>query len=93
MESYLLRYISTNIEFVGFIAASLGTISLIPQAIKVFLSRSTESISMIMYVIICIDSLLWMAYGVVLSLTPLIVQSSLTLACALSITLMKFLWK
>lgn len=81
------------IEILGLIAASLGTISLIPQVIKILNSRSTHSISLTMYIIISIDSILWLSYGLNLSLRPLIIQSSITLACSCLIVVLKLLWK
>lgn len=82
-----------HIEILGLIAASLGTISLIPQVIKILNSRSTHSISIIMYIIISIDSILWLCYGISLSLRPLIIQSSITLTCSCLIVALKLLWK
>ena len=46
-----------NIQILGFIAAILGTCSLIPQVIKILRSHSTSGISLMMYLIIAIDSL------------------------------------
>lgn len=81
------------IDIIGFIAAILGTFSLVPQVIKILKSRTTLGVSMIMYLIICIDSALWLIYGLVLSLKPLIIQSSIILICAFTIVVMKLIWK
>lgn len=82
-----------NIETIGFLAALLGTTSLLPQIIKIWKTRCTKSISLIMYIIICIDSILWITYGAVLSLTPLMGQALLTFTCSFLILVMKLLWK
>lgn len=81
------------IDVIGFIAAILGTFSLVPQVIKILKSRTTLGVSMIMYLIICIDSALWLIYGLVLSLKPLIIQSSIILICTFTIVVMKLIWK
>lgn len=86
-------YISNNIGILGFIAAALGTVSLIPQVVKMYKTHSVQSISLLMYMIISIDSVLWLIYGSVLSLKPLIIQSTLTLTCAVSVVIMKLIWK
>lgn len=83
----------SNIEILGFAAAFLGTLSLIPQVFKTWRSGSTSGISLIMYVVITIDSLLWLIYGVILSLIPLVIQSSITFSCACAMVIMKLLWK
>jgi MtN3 and saliva related transmembrane protein len=87
-----LGWLYNNIEIVGFIAALLGTCSLVPQVIKILKSKSTVSISLIMYIIIAIDSILWLIYGLTLSLHPLIVQSCITGCCAFIVIITKLLW-
>ncbi len=82
-----------NIELIGLLAATLGTISLVPQVIKIWKSRSAHSVSLLMYVIICIDSVLWLVYALSLSLHPILIQSSITITCALIIIIMKLYWK
>jgi len=87
------KWLLTNIETLGFIAAFLGMISLVPQVLKTWNSHSARDISLIMYLIIGLDSLLWLTYGFVLSLSPLIFQSSITFSCASLMIIMKLLWK
>jgi MtN3 and saliva related transmembrane protein len=85
--------IPEHIETIGLLAASLGTISLMPQIIKIWTMRSASEISTIMYLIISACSVLWIIYAIVLSLTPLIIQSAITLTCAIAILIMKAVWK
>jgi len=92
MGKIFLEWLITNIEILGFTAAILGTFSLIPQVIKTAKSHSVAGISLIMYIIISIDSVLWLIYGSVLALVPLIVQSSITFTCAFIMIIMKLLW-
>lgn len=86
------RIISENIEIIGLLAAILGTISLLPQVIKIWRIKCTKSISLIMYIIICTDSMLWLIYGAVYNLMPLMVQACLTFLCAFLILIMKLVW-
>lgn len=88
----ILESLIKNIEILGFTAAMLGTFSLVPQVIKTWKSHSVAGISLIMYIIISIDSILWLIYGTVLSLVPLIVQGSITFSCAFTMIIMKVLW-
>ena len=89
----IVKWLIANIEILGFTAAVLGTFSLVPQVIKTWKSRSVSGISLIMYLIIAIDSVLWLIYGIVLSIPPLITQSSIVLSCAFVMLIMKLLWK
>lgn len=86
-------HITKYTEMIGLFAAFLGTISLVPQLIKICKEKSAHDISMIMYIIICIDSILWFTYGLVLSLRPLIIQSIITFVCAFAIIVMKRIWR
>jgi len=86
------RIISENADIIGFLAAMLGTVSLVPQVIKIWRIKSTKSISLIMYIIICTDSMLWITYGTVYHLIPLMTQASLTFLCSFLILIMKLAW-
>ncbi|MEZ5464655.1 MAG: SemiSWEET transporter [Lysobacteraceae bacterium] len=77
------------VEFVGFTAAALTTFSFIPQAIKTFRSRDTQSISLGMYVIFTIGIACWLAYGVLLGSWPMIIANLITLSLAAAILSMK----
>lgn len=89
----ILELLIHNIDILGFIAAILGTFSLVPQVVKTMRSQSVSGISMIMYIIITVDSLLWLTYGIVLSIAPLIVQSTITFSCSFIMIIMKLLWE
>lgn len=92
MAKRILEWLVNNTEILGFTAAILGTFSLIPQIIKTWKSHSVVGISLTMYVIISVDSVLWLIYGSVLALPPLIVQSFITFTCAFMMIIMKLLW-
>ena len=89
----ILEWLKYNIDILGFIAAVLGTFSLVPQVVKTCRFRSVSGISLIMYIIITVDSLLWLTYGIVLSIAPLIAQSTITFSCAFVMIIMKLLWE
>lgn len=75
---------TSYIEALGFLAAILGTFSLVPQpqVIKTFKSKSVRDISLSMCLIVAADSILWLSYGVILHLLPLIAQSLITFSAA-----------
>jgi MtN3 and saliva related transmembrane protein len=51
----------------GWIATSLTTISFVPQAIATIRSKSTAGISLIMYILFVIGVIVWIVYGVFMS--------------------------
>ena len=55
----------TNI--IGFLAAFTSTISLIPQIIKMFQTRSVEDVSIGMIVNFLLTSVLWIMYGIMIT--------------------------
>ena len=67
------------IEIIGYIAASLTTISFIPQALKVIRTNDVKSLSLKMYIILNIGLLLWLIYGLLTVSMPLILANSITL--------------
>lgn len=69
----------TAIEFVGFSASLLSVLNQFPQAIKVFRSKDTHSISLLMYCIVVVCITMWLIYGILLHDAPLIWANALSL--------------
>lgn len=69
-------------EIVGEIAGTLTTLAFLPQVIKTWRTRSTEDISLTMFLMFCTGVALWLIYGVLLGSLPLIVSNVVTLALA-----------
>lgn len=76
-------------EIIGYCAASLTTLSFLPQAAKVIKTRDTKSISLIMYILFSAGVALWLVYGVLLGNLPIIIANAVTLALALVILYFK----
>ena len=69
----------TSIEIVGFSASLLSVLNQFPQAIKVFRTQDTHSISLVMYFIVVVAITLWFVYGIMLNDRPLIWANALSL--------------
>lgn len=76
-------------DLIGYLAASLTTLSFLPQALHTFRTRDVSGISLGMYALFTTGVALWLAYGVLLGAWPLIAANGLTLALALGILVMK----
>jgi MtN3 and saliva related transmembrane protein len=76
-------------EFIGYLAATLTTISFIPQVWQTFRSRDVSGISLGMYLVFACGVTLWLAYGVLVAAWPIVVANTVTLALALAILTMK----
>lgn len=77
------------VETVGFLASVLSVLNQFPQAIKVFRSHDTHSISLIMYCIVVVCISMWLVYGILLQDGPLIWANALSLIPITYIFIMK----
>jgi len=78
-----------NTTLLGLIAGLLTTVAFIPQLVKVWKSRSTKDISLLMYVVISTGILLWFIYGLCISSIPVIAANAITLLIAVAILILK----
>ena len=74
---------------VGFSASLLSVLNQFPQAIKVFTTKDTHSISLVMYCIVVVCITLWLVYGILLKDAPLIWANALSLIPITYIFIMK----
>jgi MtN3 and saliva related transmembrane protein len=64
-------------EYLGLIAGLLVTCSLIPQIIRVFRLRSAREISAVFTVLLLLGLVLWVVYGIILTLAPVIIWNAI----------------
>lgn len=77
-------------QMIGTLAAILSTLNQFPQAIKVYRSHDTHSISLAMYFIVEGAIILWLVYGILLNDFPLMLANSLSLIPITYIFIMKW---
>jgi MtN3 and saliva related transmembrane protein len=78
---------------IGLIAAVFTTVSLFPQLIKVWKTKSTKDISLGMFIIYCGGVLLWFVYGVYRNDLAIILANSLAFIQGLIILMLKARYK
>ena len=76
-------------EWLGYIAATLTTLSFVPQVMQVIRSKDTSSISLPMYATFTLGVAFWLGYGVMLQSWPIIVSNLITLGLSAVILWMK----
>jgi len=79
----------TSTDLLGYCAATLTTLSFLPQAMLTLRTRNVSGISLGMYSAFTLGVALWLAYGVVLGEWPIIIANTLTLALASVILVLK----
>lgn len=78
-----------NTELIGTVAATLTTVSFVPQVWQVWRTKHTHDISLSMYVAFTAGVALWLAYGIALQAWPIIIANAITLVLAAAVLLMK----
>ena len=77
------------IKYIGFFAAFCTTVAFIPQAVKVYKTKSTKDISLYMFIIFSIGVLSWLIYGISKLDLPLILANAVTLILSIYILFYK----
>jgi MtN3 and saliva related transmembrane protein len=72
----------TSVDALGYAAASLTTLSFVPQAAKTLRTGDTAAISLRMYVLFTSGIALWGIYGLLRGDGPLVVANAITLVSA-----------
>ncbi|MBS1175955.1 MAG: hypothetical protein H6R06_367 [Proteobacteria bacterium] len=76
-------------NWLGYLAASLTTLSFVPQALLTLRTREVHGISATMYSVFTVGVALWLAYGWRLGEWPIIIANALTLMLAATILVTK----
>lgn len=77
------------IDILGYVAGILVVISLLPQTIKSWKTRSTKDLSLWRYIIYVTGLVLWVAYAVIIENGPVAVMNGVGLVLAVSILYLK----
>ena len=86
MKEFIMTYI-------GFFAAFCTTIAFLPQAIKVYKTRSTKDISLYMFLIFTVGVFSWLIYGLIINDWPVILANAVTLVLSFFILIYKLKFK
>lgn len=76
-------------ELIGSLAATLTTVSFIPQVWQIWRTRHTKDISLAMYTAFTLGVGLWLCYGILLDAWPIIIANSITLLLSGAVLIMK----
>jgi MtN3 and saliva related transmembrane protein len=79
----------TAVDAIGYVAATMTTVSFLPQLIRVVKLRSARDISLGMFLIFTLGTAFWLAYGLSLHSWPVTVANAVTLLLSASILFLK----
>ena len=81
------------VDSVGYLAAFLTTIAFVPQAWMTWNNKHARGVSLGMYIIFTLGIALWLAYGILIQVWPMIIANTITLLLASFILMMKIMYK
>lgn len=77
------------VHALGVLAGILTTSAFVPQVMKLWRTRSAEDVSALMFAVMSLGVALWLLYGLLLGLWPVILANGVTLLLAVSILWLK----
>ena len=78
-----------TVELLGYTAGSLVVLSLLPQTIRSWRTKSTRDLSLTRYLIYSAGLVLWIVYAIIIGNGPVAVMNSIGLLLSLSILALK----
>ncbi|MBF0358027.1 MAG: SemiSWEET transporter [Magnetococcales bacterium] len=82
-----------SIATLGFVAGSLTAISFLPQVVKIWQTKSTKDISLGMFLLYVLSTILWITYGFFIGSGPVMATNVAILVMASFILIMKLKYK
>jgi len=76
-------------DAIGFLAGALTTIAFVPQALKMYTTKSGKDVSARMLMIFSAGVVLWLIYGVMIGSLPVILSNVVTLVLSATIIALK----
>lgn len=79
--------------YIGYAAAALGTICWLPQAVQVWRTRDTRSLSLSANLLFLATVSLWLVYGLMITDWPLILANIVSVTAMITIVAAKLKFK
>jgi MtN3 and saliva related transmembrane protein len=76
-------------DAIGFLAGALTTIAFVPQALKMYATKSGKDVSARMLMIFSAGVVLWLIYGIMIGSLPVILSNVVTLVLSATIIALK----
>lgn len=83
----------TLIDIIGSVAATLTTISFLPQAWHTFRTKDVSGISLGMYCVFTTGVACWLVYGLLMDAWPIVISNAITVSLAAAILGMKLRYR
>lgn len=84
-----MKLTRTEMDAVGYAAATLTTLAFIPQLLRVIRLRSAHDISLGMFLIFSAGTFAWLVYGLLVHSGPMTLANAVTFGLSVSILVLK----
>ncbi len=81
------------VTVLGLLAASMTTVSFLPQMMKIWQTKSAKDVSFVMLICFNTGIFLWLVYGIMLQQLPIILANAATLSFNLIILWLKIKYR
>ena len=81
----------TNV--VGTLGGIVSSVTFLPQVIKIWQTKSTKDLSMMTLLFLVINVSLWLTYGILTKLNPIIITNSIVLTMVFIMVYFKLTFK
>ncbi len=78
-----------TIDAIGYMAATMTTVSFLPQLIRVVKLRSARDISLTMFLVFSTGTFFWLMYGLLSHSAPVWIANAVTFVLSMSILILK----
>jgi len=82
-----------SVTLLGLLAATLTTLSFLPQVLKIWRLKTAVGLSLGMFSMFCTGVVCWLAYGLLIGDLPIIVANGITLLLAGTILILAFRYR
>ena len=66
------------VEVIGLVGATFTTLAFVPQVVKIWKNRSSNGVSLSMYVCMLVGIIIWLAYGILINSIAVIAANILS---------------
>jgi MtN3 and saliva related transmembrane protein len=78
---------------IGSVAGLLGVVSFVPQIVKIWRTKSSKDVSLAMFLVFCVSTLLWIAYGILVRSAPIIATNVSIFILASTVLVLKAIYR
>lgn len=75
---------------IGYCATVVGSLLLLPQVIKSYRTRRVHDLSFLFIVLYILNSVLWIAYGLLIGANPIVIANIIALCLCITQLVFKF---